>query len=1230
MRINALFSLVILVFIVASTITGYTGVSYRRGLHIHLEIKPVVKYSGGKAIISYKGLPDRVHQIYLPNSYGVPAIVFAIALSPVRDLDVSAVYNNAVGLGVGGGLIKIPGPKPLCTINYVSYGSVERVAHHLEYTVLRWRGVSILLIKLYPHDIVSDRSLRIYRDIDIWIDYTVDRATRIYLDSETYSMLNDIAYINLVDNITINGDSDLILIITRPMFLDKLQPLVELREKQGFRVEVATVEDIVESGISGRDIPEKMRNYVEQVYDESGGALKYLVLVGDVSGDKGYPNGPDDIGELEPWEVPTRYFYNPDGTSGYSHTGYYTPSDWYYVTLDTTWDTNNNEIYGEPDDYSDWAPEIAVSRLPFYSVDQLEDYVEALSNYSSLGIESWLLTGSMLFFYNQDGWGDAGQQGDTDSEAVWAHVRYYSTVSGTRAVRLYEHYPVLTKIASPDQYNGNISTLTVSKTIYSLRPDIITWFAHGWPHIAWRVIWAYDDGDGIPESNGEIVREPFLVTANLTQQTSRRAGIIYAMSCLTAAYDANEELMDMWGMPDNMSLAEKYTATVGLWYMGWDRVTFGYIYTWSEQLNPDEWGLSEGLVYRAVKAMLRDTSASKYDIGYSLIEAKIWLASGGLSQSGRKVWWASTLFGDISQLIGHANVYLDANITSNLTLRMGEKLNILVHMQTGRGEGLEGYTVKLLVNGVKVVQGVTNSTGYTVLSWVPNEPGRYTLTIKHDGTDETMPYKLEYNVTVEANNMTVYPRQGPANTWIYLRANGYTPNSLVDIYFNDTLVTTVYSNSYGDLDTCIRAPRLDPGYYVVQAVGREGGASRGFYTITEPVVVVGLDDNILNITLEGLADDIYYIIYLDSITVAHILTDTNGSARAIVVLPPLVTGIHTLNIVQDIITYIPLGYTLDYSQAVSIEVNITTSMATLEDIASLKNYIDQKLNLTNHRIEELNRTIARIAANMSGIEDKLSLLNTSTITALNNIRDNISSIYVSIKEMYSIIDTLLSRTNNMEQNITMLSATLTSLNASLLSLSNSIDGLRIELNKTVYDIYRVNNTLYNHVIIKIKDLETAIDLEDSAITELRSLLNTLLLHVERLGRNVTTLWEKARSIEDDVGEQNKAINNLLNATNKILDVLGVPGRELDERLRSINRNKIEVLDEKITSLESRANEVNRQLERISSDLNTASNVVSKLNRSMGSIDQLTKVSLALSIVALVVAVAGLVIGSRKR
>jgi hypothetical protein len=159
-----------------------------------------------------------------------------------------------------------------------------------------------------------------------------------------------------------------ILIITPFSFEDGFTDLVNYYASVGLTSQFESVEDI-NSGVSGYDLPEKIRNFIRQEYQNNG--IEYVILGGTES------------------LVPSRDFYDIVyyGTGGVEEESYDIPTDLYYCALDGSDDANGNHIYGEVADSTDLLPEVAIGRLPFTTLSDQASMIHKSVSYQANPVE---------------------------------------------------------------------------------------------------------------------------------------------------------------------------------------------------------------------------------------------------------------------------------------------------------------------------------------------------------------------------------------------------------------------------------------------------------------------------------------------------------------------------------------------------------------------------------------------------------------------------------------------------------------------------------------------------------------------------------------------------------------------------------------------------------------------------------------------------------------------------
>lgn len=130
-------------------------------------------------------------------------------------------------------------------------------------------------------------------------------------------------------------------------------------ELRGIRVHCVNTETIYQN-MEGRDLAEKIRNYIIQEYDEKG--ISMVLLGGDT-----------DL-------VPYRGFYGNVLSGGSYMTDENIPADLYYAGLDGTWNDNNNELWGEEGE-DDLLPEVGIGRMCFNNLTEFANIMHKTFSY---------------------------------------------------------------------------------------------------------------------------------------------------------------------------------------------------------------------------------------------------------------------------------------------------------------------------------------------------------------------------------------------------------------------------------------------------------------------------------------------------------------------------------------------------------------------------------------------------------------------------------------------------------------------------------------------------------------------------------------------------------------------------------------------------------------------------------------------------------------------------------
>jgi len=325
------------------------------------------------------------------------------------------------------------------------------------------------------------------------------------------------------------------VIITTEELKDSVIDFKKSKEELGFSVNIVTVSWIYNQ-YSGKDDPERIRNFLIDKYNEW--EIKFVLIVGSID------------------SVPMRYCY-PDPANHISN-NWIVPTDYYYAELTGDWDTDNDGYFGEGknnsnaplsagpfnstteqkeffyqfwDDKVEFDVEVYVGRLPIDDKNILEKIFNKTINFEKSN-ESWkkraLLLGALDGIYMgdlEDAWiNDQGYYMD------WLTDKIFDP-NGFLVTRLYEKEGLRT---CPLECDDAINEKNVIE-YWNQGYGIVILSGHGSSLYSTRTVWAFDDGDGIPESNqSEIKYYNYISIGNITKLNDSRPSIVFSNCCNNA------------------------------------------------------------------------------------------------------------------------------------------------------------------------------------------------------------------------------------------------------------------------------------------------------------------------------------------------------------------------------------------------------------------------------------------------------------------------------------------------------------------------------------------------------------------------------------------------------------------------------------------------------------------------------------------------------------------------
>jgi hypothetical protein len=278
----------------------------------------------------------------------------------------------------------------------------------------------------------------------------------------------------------------------------------------GYNIKIVNITDNDITSQTGDDLPEKIRNFLREYYQDWG--TEYVLIVGNHA------------------TIPMRYCY-PDPTNHrfdiFDWTSGEVPTDYYYADLSSSdsdsWDLDGDGYYGEyVQDMPDFFPEVYVGRIPTnvksritYTLDKLVTFEQDTGVWK----QNALHAGAFFYFTNEDYSGNPAYDGATLSYYIekdimdgWTVSRYSEQAGLEKSIY---NWPALSETAFiSDWRNGQYA--------------VVNWQGHGWTDGAARKVWSWDDGDGVPE--GHEISWPYFITID-SNLDDDYPSIVTALSC---------------------------------------------------------------------------------------------------------------------------------------------------------------------------------------------------------------------------------------------------------------------------------------------------------------------------------------------------------------------------------------------------------------------------------------------------------------------------------------------------------------------------------------------------------------------------------------------------------------------------------------------------------------------------------------------------------------------------
>ena len=290
--------------------------------------------------------------------------------------------------------------------------------------------------------------------------------------------------------------------------------------------------------------------------------------------------------------------FNNDPNSPYNQLDYSPiPSDLYLAELtdpdSLSWNSDGDSYYGEVftanfqplgDDDPDYHADVHLGRIPFSDLSVIEDICTKLIAFDTntdIGYKTAsLLTGALYYYANENNTGNARMDGADYCEQLLID----SVLDRASAVTLYEKGGL-----GPCTLSCTDSLTQANHIAYWQNKGIMYECHHGNVPLYARKLWAWDDGDSIPET-GEITWPTSFYITDVYALDNGHPSTCFLRSCLC-------------GKPEENSLGAM------LLYRGGSSVISSSRVSWASSADPG------GIPYHFYDRLLQDTLISGGIIG---------------------------------------------------------------------------------------------------------------------------------------------------------------------------------------------------------------------------------------------------------------------------------------------------------------------------------------------------------------------------------------------------------------------------------------------------------------------------------------------------------------------------------------------------------------------------------------------------------------------------------------
>jgi outer membrane protein assembly factor BamB len=298
------------------------------------------------------------------------------------------------------------------------------------------------------------------------------------------------------------------LIVTSAALTGMIQDFVTFKEYQGYDVIVETVEGL---GGSGQALMNNIRNSEKALLAQARG-LKYVLLIGT---DKTVPFAKINEYSLDWYHMPIGDATKACGFTPTTGNVCGWATDWYYVDLNSNWDSNGDGVFGEAfwssppisprDNEPSFHPDVFLGRIPIDNDLSVWTALHAIMSFQRDGgawKDNTLMAGAMLDYGGQS-WDPPDNvitgtyqnaNGPTDTgKMLEQEFNNILAAQGFDRTRMYEKdHPPTGFAPSSFPVNAPLSATQIFSAFETTDFGLLKLVGHGDAHGVYRLVWAAD------------------------------------------------------------------------------------------------------------------------------------------------------------------------------------------------------------------------------------------------------------------------------------------------------------------------------------------------------------------------------------------------------------------------------------------------------------------------------------------------------------------------------------------------------------------------------------------------------------------------------------------------------------------------------------------------------------------------------------------------------------------